>query len=30
VERYAEFRYMHGKHNNVGTDLRPITIGLRW
>ena len=30
LELYAEFRYMHGKHSNIGTDTRPITIGLRW
>jgi opacity protein-like surface antigen len=29
-EFYAEFRYVHGKHNNITTDFRPITIGLRW
>jgi len=30
VELYAEFRYLHGKHDNVTTDLRPITVGIRW
>jgi opacity protein-like surface antigen len=30
VELYAEFRYLHGKHSGVTTDLRPITIGVRW
>jgi opacity protein-like surface antigen len=30
VELYAEFRYLHGKHGNTTTDLRPITIGVRW
>lgn len=30
LELYGEFRYLHGKHNNITTDLRPITIGLRW
>jgi opacity protein-like surface antigen len=30
IELYAEFRYLHGKHNNITTDLRPITIGVRW
>ena len=30
IELYAEFRYLHGKHNNITTDLRPITIGIRW
>jgi len=30
IDLYAEFRYLHGKHNGLTTDLRPITIGLRW
>ena len=30
VDFYAEFRYMHGKHNGISTDFRPITIGIRW
>ncbi len=30
IDLYAEFRYLHGKHNNITTDLRPITIGVRW
>jgi len=30
VELYGEFRYMHGTHFKVTTDLRPITIGVRW
>jgi len=30
LEFYAEFRYLHGKHYNITTDLRPITIGVRW
>jgi len=30
VEIYGEFRYLHGKHNNITTDVRPITIGVRW
>ncbi len=30
LDFYAEFRYLHGKHNNVTTDVRPITIGIRW
>jgi opacity protein-like surface antigen len=29
-ELYAEFRYVHGKHNGITTDIRPITVGLRW
>jgi opacity protein-like surface antigen len=30
VDLYFEFRYLHGKHNNITTDLRPITVGVRW
>lgn len=30
MDLYVEFRYLHGKHNNISTDLRPITIGIRW
>ena len=30
VEIYGEFRIMHGTHNGITTDYRPITIGLRW
>ena len=30
LDVYVEFRYLHGKGNNLSTDLRPITIGLRW
>jgi hypothetical protein len=30
IDFYAEFRYLHGKHGGITTDLRPITIGLRW
>jgi opacity protein-like surface antigen len=30
IDFYAEFRYLHGKHNNITTDLRPLTIGIRW
>jgi hypothetical protein len=29
-ELYGEFRYLHGAHGGLTTDLRPITIGLRW
>jgi Outer membrane protein beta-barrel domain len=29
-EFYAEFRLLHGSHNGLTTDLRPITVGLRW
>ncbi len=25
IEIYAEFRYLHGKHSGITTDLRPIT-----
>jgi len=30
VEVYAEFRYLHGARAGITTDLRPITIGVRW
>lgn len=30
VEIYLEYRLMHGTHNNITTDIRPITIGFRW
>jgi opacity protein-like surface antigen len=30
LEAYAEFRYQHGSHNNITTDFRPLTIGVRW
>jgi len=30
VDLYVEFRYLHGKRNGITTDLRPITIGVRW
>jgi hypothetical protein len=30
TEVYADWRYQHAKHNNVSTDTRPITIGIRW
>lgn len=30
IEVYAEFRYLHGSHSGISTDLRPITIGVRW
>lgn len=30
VEVYAEWRLMHGSGNGTTTDIRPITIGLRW
>jgi opacity protein-like surface antigen len=30
VEVFGEFRYLHGKHNNISTDVRPVTIGVRW
>jgi hypothetical protein len=30
IEIYAEFRYLHGSHNGITTDLRPITLGARW
>jgi Outer membrane protein beta-barrel domain len=30
VEIYGEARVMHGSHNGITTDYRPITIGFRW
>jgi len=30
VEIYGEVRIMHGTHNGITTDYRPITIGFRW
>jgi opacity protein-like surface antigen len=30
MDFYVEFRYLHGKHNDITTDLRPITVGIRW
>jgi hypothetical protein len=30
VEVYAEFRLLHGSANNTTTDVRPITVGVRW
>jgi hypothetical protein len=30
IDLYAEFRYLHGTRSGITTDLRPITIGLRW
>jgi opacity protein-like surface antigen len=30
VEVYAEYRLTHGTHNGITTDVRPITIGVRW
>jgi hypothetical protein len=30
VEIYGEFRLVHGSHNGITTDYRPITIGFRW
>jgi opacity protein-like surface antigen len=30
MELYAEFRYLHGARSGISTDLRPITIGVRW
>lgn len=30
VEIYGEVRLMHGSHNGITTDYRPITIGFRW
>ena len=30
IEIYADFRIIHGDHNNITTDVRPITMGVRW
>lgn len=30
IELYAEYRLMHGSSNNIATDVRPITVGIRW
>jgi opacity protein-like surface antigen len=30
VEVYAEFRLIHGSANHTTTDVRPITVGVRW
>ena len=30
IEIYAEYRLLHGTHDRITTDLRPITIGVRW
>lgn len=30
VEIYAEYRFTHGARNGITTDIRPITIGVRW
>jgi opacity protein-like surface antigen len=30
VEIYAEYRFMHGSGDHTTTDIRPITIGVRW
>ena len=30
MDLYVEFRYLHGKHNDITTDTSPITIGIRW
>jgi hypothetical protein len=30
IEIYGEFRYLHGTRNGLTTDLRPVTIGVRW
>ncbi len=30
VEVYAEYRLMHGSGSGTTTDIRPITIGVRW
>lgn len=29
-ELYGEFRFVQAKHDNISTNFRPITVGLRW
>lgn len=29
-EIYVDFRIIHGNHNGITTDVRPITVGVRW
>jgi opacity protein-like surface antigen len=30
MDLYVEIRYLHGKHNDITTDTKPISIGIRW
>ena len=30
TEIYVDLRYHHGKHNGVATDIKPLTVGIRW
>lgn len=30
IEIYAEYRFLHGSHGGITTDLRPITAGIRF
>ena len=30
MEVYAEYRFLHGSHDGITTDLRPITVGIRF
>ncbi len=30
MDLYAEFRILHGSKNGTTTDVRPITVGIRW
>jgi len=30
IEVYGEFRLIHGAANGLTTDMRPVTIGVRW
>jgi hypothetical protein len=30
IEIYGEFRYLHGRNSGITTDLRPLTLGVRW
>jgi hypothetical protein len=30
MEVYVDLRILHGSHNGITTDLKPITLGVRW
>ena len=30
LELYGEYRFLHGTRSGITTDLRPITVGVRW
>jgi opacity protein-like surface antigen len=29
-EFFVEYRFLHGKHSDISTDVRPISVGIRW